>query len=357
MSVVLSVDAMGGDHGLNVTVPACLKFLKDNLEVKLILVGDRDSIYKHIGDALSLYSERIEVVHASQVVEMDEPPQVAMRAKKDSSMRVAINLVKEGKSHAIISAGNTGALMAISRYVLRTMEGIDRPAIAKMLPTIKGDVCVLDLGANVESSPEHLLQFGIMGAQLMRAVTGKQAPSVGILNIGSEDIKGHEGIKKASVLLRNSNLNFYGNVEGDDINKGVVDVVVCDGFTGNVALKTIEGVAKMISFFLKEEFTSSILSKLMAIVAYPVLKRVKMRLDPRKYNGAVLLGLNGLVIKSHGGADAIAFYYALEQAYHEEQAGVISLLEDFLKTHQELLVHDKDESKKELIEFKYLNML
>lgn len=356
MAIVLSVDAMGGDHGVNVTVPACLKFLKDNIEVKLILVGDRDTIYKHIGSSLSSYSDRLEVVHASEVVGMDEPPQTAMRLKKDSSMRVAINLVKEGKSHAIVSAGNTGALMAIARYVLRTMKGIDRPAIAKLLPTIKGDVCVLDLGANVESSPEHLLQFGIMGAQLMRAVTQKPAPSVGILNIGSEDIKGHEGIKKASELLRGSSLNFYGNVEGDDINKGTVDVVVCDGFTGNIALKTIEGVAKMIAVFLKEEFTRSIWSKLMALAAFPVLQKVKTRLDPRKYNGAVLLGLNGLVIKSHGGADDIAFYYALDQAYHEVNAGVINLLEEFLSKNIELLA-DKEETKKELAEFKYLNML
>ena len=354
MAIVLSVDMMGGDHGVNVTVPACLKFLKDKLEVKLIMVGDRDTIYRHIGDSLSTYSDRLEVIHASEVVGMDEPPQNAMRNKKDSSMRIAINQVKDDKAHAIVSAGNTGALMAISRYVLRTMKGIDRPAIAKLMPTIKGDVCVLDLGANVESSPEHLLQFGIMGAQLMRAVSGKPNPSVGILNIGTEDIKGHEGIKKASELLKKSSLNFYGNVEGDDINKGTVDVVVCDGFTGNIALKTIEGVAKMIAYFLKQEFTSSIMSKLMALAAYPVLQKVKARLDPRKYNGAVLLGLNGLVIKSHGGADEIAFYYALDQAYHEVNAGVISLLKEFLNNNQELL-HEKEVHS--LAEFKALNML
>ncbi|MDQ5920298.1 MAG: phosphate acyltransferase [Pseudomonadota bacterium] len=356
MAIVLAVDIMSGDHGVNVTVPACVAFLQKNPDVKLILIGDRDTIYKYIGNSLSKYSDRLEVVHSTQVVDMDEAPQLAMRNKKDSSMRIAINQVKDGKAHAIISAGNTGALMAIARYVLRTMKGIDRPAIAKLLPTIKGEVCVLDLGANVESSPEHLLQFGIMGTQLMKAVTHKPSPSVGILNIGSEEIKGHEGIKKATELFKKSNLNFYGNVEGDDINKGTVDVVVCDGFTGNVALKTIEGVAKMISFFLKEEFTNSTLSKLMAVISYPVLNRVKQRLDPRKYNGAVLLGLNGLVIKSHGGADEIAFYYALEQAYHEVNAGVLNLLEGFLNQHKELL-DDKDDSKKELAEFKYLNML
>lgn len=355
MAVVLAVDAMGGDHGVNVTVPACIRFLKEHLDVSLILAGDRDTIYKHIGDNLSLYSDRIDVVHTTQVVAMDESPQVAMRNKKDSSMRVAINLIKQGKAGAIISAGNTGALMAIARYVLRTMDGIERPAIAKILPTVKGDVCMLDLGANVESSPEHLLQFGIMGSQLMRAVTGKPAPSVGILNIGSEDIKGNDNIKKASVLLKKSSLNFYGNVEGDDINKGTVDVIVCDGFTGNVALKTIEGVAKMIGFFIREEFTRSILSKLMGLMSTPVLNKVKSRLDHRKYNGAVLLGLNGLVIKSHGGADDIGFYHALKQAYHEVNAGVISMLEDYLAKHKAIL--EREESKKELLEFTDLNML
>lgn len=355
MAIVLSVDVMGGDHGINVTVPACLKFLHDNENVHLILVGDREAIYKQIGSHLSTYSDRIDVVHTTQVVEMDEVPQSAMRNKKDSSMRVAINQVKDGKAHAIVSAGNTGALMATSRYVLRTMDGIDRPAIAKILPTITGEVCMLDLGANIECSPEHLLQFGVMGSQLMSAVTKKHAPSVGILNIGTEEIKGHEDIKKAFELLKQSGLNFYGNVEGDDINKGTVDVIVCDGFTGNVALKTIEGVAKMIGFFLKESFTRNLLSKFIGLIAYPVIKRVKGKLDPRKYNGAVLLGLNGLVIKSHGGADDIAFYYALEQAYSEVNAGVIPLLEEYLRTHKHIL--QKEESKKELREFKDLSML
>ncbi|MCC2644800.1 MAG: phosphate acyltransferase [Burkholderiales bacterium] len=355
MAVVLSVDAMGGDHGVNVTVPACIRFLKEHPDVSLILVGDRDTIYRHIGHNLSLYSDRIDVVHTTEVVAMDESPQVAMRNKKDSSMRVSINMLKLGKAGAVISAGNTGALMAIARYVLRTMDGIERPAIAKILPTVKGDVCVLDLGANLESSPEHLLQFGIMGAQLMKAVSGKTTPSIGILNIGSEDIKGHEGLKKASALLKNSGLNFYGNVEGDDINKGTVDVIVCDGFTGNVALKTIEGVAKMIAFIIRKEFNSSLPSKLMGLAAMPVLNKVKATLDHRKYNGAVLLGLNGLVIKSHGGADEIGFYYALKQAYHEINGGVITMLKDYLAKHKELL--NREEPKKELLEFTDLNML
>ena len=352
MAIILAVDAMGGDHGINITVPACLRFLSKTADVNLVLVGDRDAIYKQVGDSLSSYSDRIEVVHATQVVGMDEAPQSAMRTKRDSSMRVAINLVKEGKANAIVSAGNTGALMAIARYVLRTMEGIDRPAIAKLLPTVKGEVCMLDLGANVECAPEHLLQFGIMGSQLMRGVTKKATPSVGILNIGSEDIKGNETVKKAAELLKKANLNFYGNVEGDDIFKGVVDVVVTDGFTGNVALKTTEGVAKMIAFFLKEEFTRTWFTKLIALVSFPVLKRLKKRVDPSKYNGAVLLGLNGLVIKSHGGADIDGFYYALDQAHHEVDAGVIGLLKDYLQQNK-LTDGDNDE----LIEFNDLKSL
>ena len=352
MAIILAVDAMGGDHGVNITVPSCLRFLDETVDVNVVLVGDRDAIYKQIGDKLSQYSDRIDVVHATQVVGMDEAPQSAMRTKRDSSMRLAINLVKEGKANAIVSAGNTGALMAISRYVLRTMDGIDRPAIAKLLPTVKGEVCMLDLGANIECSPEHLVQFGIMGAQLMRGVTGKTSPSAGILNIGSEDIKGNETVKKAAEVLKKTNLNFYGNVEGDDIFKSVVDVVVTDGFTGNVSLKTTEGVAKMIVFFLKEEFTRSWITKLIALISYPVLKRLKLRLNPSKYNGAVLLGLNGLVIKSHGGADIDGFYYALVQAHHEVDAGVIGLLQDYLQQNKHL-----DEDVDELIEFNDLKSL
>lgn len=356
MAIVLAVDAMGGDHGINVTIPACIHFLRDYPDVNLIIVGDRDSIYQKLQPDLSQYSDRIDVIHATEVVKMDESPQSAMRNKKDSSMRVAINTVKEKKSDAIVSAGNTGALMAISRYVLRTMENIERPAIAKILPTVKGEVCVLDLGANVECTPEQLLQFGVMGAQFMRAVTKKPAPSIGILNIGTEDIKGSEIIKKAFELLKNSGLNFFGNVEGDDINKGTVDVVVCDGFTGNVALKSIEGAAKMIAFFVKQEFTNSIWSKLMGLCAFPVLRRIKIKADPRKYNGAVLLGLNGLVIKSHGGTDEFGFYYALKQAYIEINDGVINILEIYLKNNKQLFM-DKEEAKKESAEFDELNML
>lgn len=352
MAIVLAVDAMGGDHGVHITVPAALRFLDETADVNIVFVGDRDRIYKQLGDKLSSYSDRIEVANATQVVGMDEAPQSAMRTKRDSSMRIAINLIKETKANAVVSAGNTGALMAISRYVLRTMDGIDRPAIAKLMPTVKGEVCVLDLGANVECAPEHLLQFGVMGSQLMRGVTGKPTPSVGVLNIGSEDIKGNETVKKAAELLKKTNLNFYGNVEGDDIFKGVVDVVVTDGFTGNVSLKTTEGVAKMISFFLKEEFTRSWWTKIIALLSFPVLKRLKQRVDPSKYNGAVLLGLNGLVVKSHGGADVDGFYYALKQAHHEVEANVIGLLQDYLQQNQAVL-----SDTEELIEFSDLKTL
>lgn len=355
MAIVLAVDAMSGDHGVNVTIPACIRFLNSNENVNLIIVGDKEAIYNKIGLALSEISDRFEVIHTTQVVEMDEAPQSAMRNKKDSSMRIAINQVKEGKADAIVSAGNTGALMATARYVLRTMDGIDRPAIAKILPTITGEVCVLDLGANVECTPENLLQFGVMGAQVMQGITGKHSPSIGLLNIGSEEIKGHENIKKAAELLKRSGLNFHGNVEGDDINRGTVDVVVCDGFTGNVSLKTIEGTAKMIGFFIKQAFNSNILSKLMGLVAYPVINRVKTKLDTRKYNGAILLGLNGLVIKSHGGTDELGFFYALEQTYHEVNAGVLGLLEEYLKNNKHFL--DKEGSKQDLIEFEELNAM
>lgn len=353
--VTLAVDVMGGDHGIDITVPACIKFLQANDNIALILVGDKQNITNKFGKDLDAFTNRVDIIHTSQVVEMDEAPQSAMRNKKDSSMRVAINQIKDNKAQAIVSAGNTGALMATARYVLRTLEGIDRPAIAKLLPTIAGDVCVLDLGANVECSPENLFQFGVMGAQLMRGVTGKENPSIGLLNIGSEEIKGHENIKKAAELFKKSSLNFYGNVEGNDINKGTVDIVVCDGFTGNVALKTIEGVAKMVGFFLKEAFNRNILTKLLGLVSYPVLRLVKTRLDPRKYNGAIMLGLNGVVIKSHGGADMLGFYYALEQAYHEVHSGVQSLLIEYLKNNQHIF--EKDEIRSQLMEFKDLSML
>jgi glycerol-3-phosphate acyltransferase PlsX len=256
---------------------------------------------------------------------MDEPPAQAMRYKKDSSMRVAVNLVKSGEAHACVSAGNTGALMAISRFVLKTLPAIDRPAIASGVPNqLGGYTYILDLGANVDCTPEQLMQFGVMGAMLVAAIEHKERPSVGLLNIGVEDIKGNDSVKQAAELLRASGLNFHGNVEADDIYKGTVDVVVCDGFVGNSVLKASEGVAKMIVAFLRQEFSRNPWRKLSALIAMPVLKALRARMDPGNYNGACLLGLNGIVIKSHGSADVHAFGQALTRAAEAVRHDVVN---------------------------------
>src|SRR5256885_2647542 len=290
MKTVIAVDAMGGDHGPSVAVPACIDFLESHPESELILVGLREQVEAQLS-RLTPPASRLSVVHATQVVGMDEDVRSAIRTKKNSSLRVAIDLVKEGRAQACVSAGNTGALMGTAKFVLKTLPGIDRPAICAVLPTRKGQVYALDLGANADCTPEHLLQFAIMGATLVRAVEGKDNPTVGLLNIGAEEIKGNEVVKKAGELLRRSPINFHGNVEGDDIYKGTTDVVVCDGFVGNVALKTSEGLAKMVRGILKEEFGRSILAKVAAFVAYPVLSKIKKRVDGRQYNGATLVGL------------------------------------------------------------------
>src|SRR3954468_16396124 len=314
---------MGGDHGPHVTVPAALEFQARMADVELVLVGVRDAIEAELRAQRAAASARLRVQPASEIVAMDEPPAQALRYKKDSSMRVAINLVKSGAAHACVSAGNTGALMAISRFVLKTLAGIDRPAIATVLPNMKGAYTyVLDLGANVDCTPEQLMQFGIMGAMLAAAVEHNERPSVGLLNIGVEDIKGNETVKRAAELLRSSGLNFYGNVEGDDIYKGTTDVVVCDGFVGNSLLKASEGVAKMITGFLREEFKRTPWNMLAALVATPVINALRARMDPAKYNGATLVGLKGIVIKSHGSADARAFAHALESAEEEVRHNV-----------------------------------
>jgi glycerol-3-phosphate acyltransferase PlsX len=311
--ITLAVDCMGGDHGPSVTLAACRAFLSRHPEASLLLVG--------LPAALGgLVHPRARVVPATEVVGMDDSLEVALRKKKDSSMRVAIQQVKDGAAQAAVSAGNTGALMAIARYLLKTLDGIDRPAIAPQLPNRKGGATtVLDLGANVDCDAEDLLQFAVLGSALVSALTGNESPSVGLLNVGEEAIKGSETIKKASVLLRvaasSRDLNFYGNVEGNDIFKGTTDIVVCDGFVGNVTLKASEGVASMIVEFLRIEYSNSLFSKFAAIVSYPVLKALKKRLDHRRYNGAALLGLRGLVFKSHGSADEVAFGYALDRAY------------------------------------------
>ena len=303
---------MGGDHGPHVTVPAALEFRREHPDVDIVLVGQREAIEAELAAQRAAAGPNLRVQHASEVVEMDESPVKALRFKKDSSMRVAVNLVKSGAAHACVSAGNTGALMAISRFVLKTLPAIDRPAIATVLPNMRGGYTyVLDLGANVDCTPEQLMQFGVMGAMLVAAVEHKERPSVGLLNIGIEDIKGNDTVKQAAELLRASGLNFHGNVEGDDIYKGTVDVVVCDGFVGNSVLKASEGVATMIVAFLRQEFSRNPWRKLSALVAMPVLKALRARMDPGRYNGASLLGLKGVVIKSHGSADKYAFGQAL----------------------------------------------
>ncbi|HEX4926877.1 MAG TPA: phosphate acyltransferase PlsX [Burkholderiales bacterium] len=316
--ITVAVDCMGGDHGPHVTVPAALEFQARSPDVALVLVGIREAVERELAARRVAPGARLRVQAASQMVAMDEPPAQAMRLKKDSSMRVSVNLVKSGEAHAAVSAGNTGALMAISRFVLKTLPGIDRPAIATVLPNVQGGYTyVLDLGANVDCTPEQLMQFGVMGAMLVSAVEHKERPSVGLLNIGVEDIKGNETVKQAAELLRASGLNFYGNVEGDDIYKGTTDVVVCDGFVGNVLLKASEGVAQMIVGFLRQEFTRNPWRKLVAALAKPVRDALRARMDPGKYNGASLLGLKGIVIKSHGSAGVFAFAQALERAVDE----------------------------------------
>jgi glycerol-3-phosphate acyltransferase PlsX len=317
MRVTIAVDAMGGDHGPPVTVASSLRFLEETPDAAIVLVGREDEVRRTLRASSSPAIDRVTVHPASEVVAMNEPPADALRRKKDSSMRVAVNLVKNGAAQACVSAGNTGALMAISRFVLKTLPGIDRPAIASQLPTRKGVTTALDLGANVNCTPEQLLQFAVMGSALVAAVDGIERPSIGLLNIGEEDIKGNEVVKQAAELLKTSGLNFYGNVEGTDIYKGTTDVVVCDGFVGNVALKTSEGLATMLADFLREEFTRSLLRKILALFSLPILRAFKRRVDPRRYNGATLIGLKGIVVKSHGGADKLAFRYALKKAYVE----------------------------------------
>ncbi len=319
---------MGGDHGPHVTVPAALEFQARVPDVELVLVGTREAIESELRARGASPGSRLRLHPAAEVVAMDEPPVQALRYKKQSSMRLAINLVKNGEAHACVSAGNTGALMAISRFVLKTLPGIDRPAIATVLPNMRGGYTyVLDLGANVDCTPEQLMQFGVMGAMLVSAVEHKERPSVGLLNIGLEDIKGNETVKRAGELLRSSGLNFYGNVEGDDIYKGTTDVVVCDGFVGNVLLKASEGVVNMIVGFLRQEFTRTPWRRFVAWLAAPVRKALRARMDPGRYNGASLVGLRGIVIKSHGSADGYAFGQALERAVEEVRNNVPQRIE------------------------------
>jgi glycerol-3-phosphate acyltransferase PlsX len=318
----IALDAMGGDVGPDVVVPAALTSLETRRDLTLILVGPEDVLADKLREVGARDHPRIRIRHASQVVGMNELPSQAMRFKKDSSMRVAINLVKQGEAAACVSAGNTGALMATARFVLKTLPGIDRPAICTTIPSRLGHTYVLDLGANIDSKAEHLLQFAIMGAVLATAVDNLDKPRIGLLNIGEEEIKGNEQVKKASSLLAASDLNYVGFVEGDGIFLDDVDVVVCDGFVGNVALKSTEGVAKLISELMKAEFKKNVLTRLVGLAALPVLRAFRDKIDPRRYNGASLLGLQGIVIKSHGGADSLAFANAINIATLEVEKAV-----------------------------------
>ncbi len=329
---------MGGDVGPDVVVPAAHSALEQNDDLSIILVGDESILNQAIGRYKAGTHDRLHVHHASQSVEMDELPSHALRNKKDSSMRVAINLVNDGTADACVSAGNTGALMATSRFVLKMLPGIDRPAICTAIPSISAHTWMLDLGANVDCDAEHLLQFAVMGSVLAKAVDNNEHPRIGLLNIGEEEIKGNEQVKQAAQLLSGSHLNYQGYAEGDDIYKGNFDVVVCDGFVGNISLKTSEGVAKMIARFIREEFSRNLLTKLAALVTMPVLKAFRNRIDPRRYNGATLLGLRGIVIKSHGGADALAFASAIKVAVVEVRESVperiSKQLESYLRHRQ-----------------------
>jgi glycerol-3-phosphate acyltransferase PlsX len=330
-STTIAIDAMGGDFGPQVTVPASLAFLNkpQNVQHKVVLVGLEDEvspIVEQMGGGKLLKSSRLSIQHASEVVAMDESPALALKRKKDSSMRVSINLVKEGTAQAAVSAGNTGALMATARFVLKTLEGIDRPAIVATMPCLDPTqtLHMLDLGANVDSTPEMLVQFAVMGSVLTKYVDKKEAPRVALLNVGAEEIKGSEKVKKASQLLSESNLNYVGYIEADEILHGKVDVIVCDGFEGNVALKASEGAAKMIMSVLQEEFKRTAYSKFAGLMSKPIFNSIKDRLDPRSHNGATLIGLNGIVIKSHGGTDQYGFLNAIEEGCRQANRDVTS---------------------------------
>ncbi|MDQ2694554.1 MAG: phosphate acyltransferase PlsX [Pseudomonadota bacterium] len=320
--LTIALDAMGGDVGPDAVVPAALAALENRDNVTLLLVGQEDVLKAKLAEHKAAGRPGVAIRHASQTVAMNDLPSQALRLKKDSSMRVAIDLVKRGEADACVSAGNTGALMATARFVLKTLPGIDRPAICTAIPSLHGRTHVLDLGANVDSTAEHLLEFAVMGSVLASAVDAVDKPRVGLLNIGEEEIKGNDQVKKAAALLSASDLNYIGFVEGNDIFLKDVDVVVCDGFVGNVALKTIEGVAKLIRHFMMEEFRKNPLTRLAGLAALPVLRSFGRRIDPRRYNGASLLGLQGIVIKSHGSADALSFANAIRIALLEVEKAV-----------------------------------
>ncbi|MCI0399915.1 MAG: phosphate acyltransferase PlsX [Gammaproteobacteria bacterium] len=332
MRLSIALDAMSGDHGPSAVIPAALDTLKKHDDLQLILVGHEDVLRQTLRDHGASEDERLIVHHASQRVQMNDLPSQALRSKKDSSMRVAIDLVRDRVAHACVSAGNTGALMATARFVLKTLPGIDRPAICTTMPAINGHTHLLDLGANVDSTAEQLFQFAVMGSALTSAVDNIPDPKVALLNIGQEEIKGSDRVKEAAALLAESDLNYVGFVEGTDIFKGKVDVIVCDGFVGNVAIKASEGVAEMIAHYAKEEFQRSLYSRLAALLSNRVINALRQKTDPRRYNGASFLGLRGIVIKSHGGADTVSFAHAIEEAIIEIQKNVPERISSHLES-------------------------
>src|SRR3990172_1266109 len=335
MAITIALDCMGGDYGAHVTVPAALDFLDGVEDAQVVLVGNPEAIETELKRRRITTGGRIRIEAAMEVVAMDEAPASALRGKRDSSMRLAIDLVKSEQADACVSAGNTGALMAMSRFVLKMLPGIERPAIASFLPTQRGRTCVLDLGANVDCTAEHLLQFGVMGSSLVSAVEHVERPTVGLLNIGEEEIKGNEVVKRAAELMRDSNLNFYGNIEGTDIYKGTTDVIVCDGFVGNIALKTSEGLAQMLAMYLRQEFGRNLFTRLSGAMALPVINAFRRRVDPRRYNGASLLGLKGIVVKSHGSADSFGLRFAIQRAYEEARSDILhGISERMASIHQ-----------------------
>ena len=324
MTIKVSIDASGGDFGFPVTVKAGINALGIYKDLHLHFVGDEKGIQKELNNH-SIYKtflDRISITHASEVINMDDSPSTALRHKKDSSMRVAIDLIENGTVDACVSAGNTGALMAIARFILKTIEGVDRPAIMGSFPTLNGHIHVLDLGANVDSKPETLLQFAFMGSITVQNTENIPNPTIGLLNVGVEEMKGHDRIQDTAELLKASSLNYSGFVEGDDIYKGVVDVIVCDGFEGNIALKASEGVANLFSYFLKKSFNRNFLTKIVALLAKPIMNNFKSHVDPGQYNGASLLGLKGVVVKSHGNADVDSYFQAIKEAYLEAHAKI-----------------------------------
>ena len=331
--ITIALDMMSGDHGTSSSAPAAIDSINKFNDIFLLLIGDEVQINSLLSQKIKkLEGIKYRIIHTKEHISMNDDIVSAIRSKKKSSMRLAVNAVKNKEANACVSAGNTGALMALSKIILKTIPGIDRPAICGSLPTKTSQFHMLDLGANVECNAKHLYQFSLMGSALVQSLELNNKPVIGLLNIGSEEFKGNDTIKSAGQLISKSNLNYAGFVEGDDMFSGKFDVVVADGFAGNIALKSIEGVAKVINHFIKTEFTKNMFTKLSALISLPVLKSVKQRVDPREYNGASLVGLQGVVVKSHGGADSYAFSQAINTAYYEVKNELLNKIESLIQT-------------------------